>query len=41
MEARLDFLLVRLHLRGPATWVFATTLVVVVAIIVLRLTGHW
>jgi hypothetical protein len=40
MEARLDFLLVKLHVRGPARWVFAITLLVVIAILVLKLTGH-
>jgi hypothetical protein len=40
MEARLDVVAVRLRLRGPARWVFATVLIVVVAIFVLRLTGH-
>jgi hypothetical protein len=40
MEARLDFLRVRLRIRGPAPWVFATVLIVVAAIVVLGLTGH-
>lgn len=40
MEARLDFLFVRLHLHGPAKWVFATMLLVVIAVVVLQLTGH-
>jgi hypothetical protein len=40
MEARLDFLGVRLHVRGRAPWVFVTVLVIVAAIVVLRLTGH-
>jgi hypothetical protein len=40
MEARLDFLMVRLQLRGPAKWVFLTIVVVLVAILVLRLSGR-
>lgn len=40
MEAHLDFVGVRLHLRGRAPWVFVTVLIIVAAIVVLRLTGH-
>ena len=40
LEARLEFLGMRLHLHGPAPWVFATVLALVAAVVVLKLTGH-
>jgi hypothetical protein len=40
MEAHLEFLGVRLHLRGRGRWVFVTVLIIVATIVVLRLTGH-
>ena len=40
MDARLDFLLVKLRVRGPARWVFAIVFIVVAAVILLRVTGH-
>ncbi len=40
MEVRLRFLGVRLLVRGPARWVFALTVVVVLAVAVLTILGH-
>jgi hypothetical protein len=40
MEARLDLLGLRLHVRGRAPWVFVTVLITVAAIAIVRLTGH-